>query len=144
MKRFLLVITLVAATFTTPALAADVGVSISLGHPNFYGQIDIGDFPAPPVILPRPIIIERGVSVDRPPVYLRVPDKHRRNWKRYCRKYNACGEPVVFVRDDWYRREYVPRYQERHRGHRAGRRDDRREERGDRREESRYRGHDRR
>jgi hypothetical protein len=26
-------------------------------------------------------------------------------------EYNACGRPVYFVRDDWYQREYVPRYQ---------------------------------
>lgn len=144
MNRFLLAAALVAATFTPPALAADVGVSISLGHPNFYGRLDLGDFPPPQVIIPRPIIIERGVHVDRPPVYLRVPKNHRKNWKKYCRKYNACGEQVIFVRDDWYRREYVPRYQERHRDRRDGHRDDRRDDRKDRRDDRRDRDHSRR
>lgn len=128
MKKFLMAVALAAAAFASPALAADVGVSISLGHPGFFGQIDIGDFPAPQVIHPRPIIIERGVSIDRPPVYLRVPHKHRKNWKKYCRKYGACGEQVIFVRDDWYTREYVPRYQERHRERRDHRHDERRGE----------------
>lgn len=145
MKDFLIAAALLVATITTPALAADVGVSISLGHPGFYGRLDLGDFPPPQVILPRPIIIERGVPVDRPPVYLRVPKKHRVNWRRYCRQYDACGERVIFVRDDWYRREYVPRYQERHRERRDDRHDERRHDErrdhdGDRRDRDHGRG----
>jgi hypothetical protein len=34
-------------------------------------------------------------------VYLRVPPGHRRNWSRFCGRYDACGRPVLFVRDDW-------------------------------------------
>jgi hypothetical protein len=32
------------------------------------------------------------------------------NWRKHCRKYNACGVPVYFVRHDWYERNvrYVP------------------------------------
>jgi len=117
MKRFLIAAAVAAAAaFTTPALAADVGVSVSIGQPGFYGRIDIGDYPYPPprVIYPQPRVIER-VVVEREPIYLRVPPGHRNNWARYCHQYNACGEPVYFVRDDWYHREYVPIYQERHR-----------------------------
>ena len=44
MKRFLSAAAL--AAMTLPALAADVGVSISIGQPGFYGHIDIGDFPS--------------------------------------------------------------------------------------------------
>lgn len=130
MKHFLLASALAAATFASPALAADVGVSISIGQPGFYGQIEIGDFYPPPRVLYRqPIIVER-VQVVRPPIYLRVPPGHAKNWKKHCRKYNACGERVFFVRDDWYEREYVPRYQEKHGGrgddhHDEGRRDGR-------------------
>jgi hypothetical protein len=128
MKRFLIVVAVVAAAFTTPVFAADVGVSLSIGQPGFYGQLDIGDFPQPQVIYPQPIIIER-VRVDRPPVYLRVPPGHAKHWGKHCREYNACGERVFFVHDDWYNREYVPRYQERHRDsredhHDKGRNDD--------------------
>ena len=127
MKRFLLAIAVVAAAVTTPALAADVGVSVSIGQPGFYGRIDIGDYPQPRVLYRQPIIVER-VQVVRPPVYLRVPPGHAKNWKKHCREYNACGERVFFVHDDWYEREYVPRYQEKHRdrgdGHRDNDRDD--------------------
>ena len=114
MKRFLIAVAITAATVSTPALAADVGVSVSIGQPGFYGHIDIGDYPQPRVLYRQPIIVER-VRVESPPVYLRVPPGHAKNWKKHCREYNACGERVFFVRDDWYEREYVPRYQEKHR-----------------------------
>ena len=130
MKRFLIAVTLGFVVVTSSALAADVGVSISVGQPGFYGRLDLGDFPAPQVIIPRPVIIERGVPIDRPPVYLRVPKQHRKNWRTYCRQYDACGERVIFVRDDWYRRKYVPLYQERHREYRDERREDDRGEHG--------------
>ena len=130
----------VAAAFTTPAFAADVGVSLSIGQPGFYGQLDIGDYPQPQVIYREPMVIER-VRVERPPIYLRVPPRHARHWRQYCRQYNACGERVFFVQDNWYNREYAPRYQERHRD----RRDDRRGHyRNNRRDHDRGRDHDRR
>ena len=130
MKRFLIAAAIAAATVTTPALAADVGVSLSIGQPGFYGRIDIGDYPQPQVIYRQPVIVER-VPMERPPVYLRVPPGHAKDWRKHCSKYNACGERVFFVQDEWYEREYVPRYQEKHRGrggddrHDGGRNDDR-------------------
>lgn len=114
MKLFLLVATLAAASVTTTALAADVGVSVSIGQPGFYGRIDIGNYPPPMVIYPQPMIVERRV-VDRPPIYLRVPPGHAKHWSRHCREYNACGERVLFIQDNWYQREYVPRYQQQNR-----------------------------
>ncbi len=114
MKRFLLSAVIAAATLTVPALATDVGVSVSIGQPGFYGQIDIGDFPQPRVLYAQPMIVERGGMMNRPPVYLRVPPGHAKNWRKHCHEYRACGERVLFVRDDWYEREYIPRYQERH------------------------------
>lgn len=125
MKRFLIAAALAAATVTIPALAADVGVSISIGQPGFYGQIDIGGYPPPRVIYRQPMIVER-VPMDRPPIYLRVPPGHAKHWSKNCHKYNACGERVYFVQDSWYNREYVPRYQEQHRDRRDERGDDRR------------------
>lgn len=122
MKNFLIAAAVAAVTITTPAHAADVGVSISIGQPEFYGQIDIGDYPQPRVIYRRPMMIERGL-MNRQPIYLRVPPGHAKNWRKHCREYNACDEPVFFVQDNWYNREYVPRYQERHGGRRDGGRD---------------------
>ena len=45
------------------------------------------------------------------PIYLRVPPGHEKKWNKHCASYNACGRPVYFVRDDWYRNTYVPQYQ---------------------------------
>jgi len=125
MKRFLIAAVLAAATVTTPALAADVGVSISIGDPGFYGRLDIGDYPPPQVIYRQPRVIQR-VAMDRPPIYLRVPPGHAKHWSKNCRKYNACGERVYFVKDSWYNREYAPRYREQQRDRRDERRDDNR------------------
>ena len=114
MKRFLLSAAMAAATFTTPILAADVGVSVTVGQPGFYGRIDIGDFPQPRLIYREAMIIERGVPMHRPPLYLRVPPGHAKHWKKHCHEYGACGERVFFVQGDWYEREYVPHYQQKH------------------------------
>ena len=43
MKRFLCA--MAVATVAAPALATDVGVSVSVGQPGFYGRIDIGSLP---------------------------------------------------------------------------------------------------
>lgn len=147
MKKFLILIALTSASFMDAAQATDVGVSVSIGQPGFYGQIDIGGYPQPRVIYAQPRVIER-VYVDRPPIYLRVPPGHAKHWDRHCREYNACGERVYFVRDDWYNREYIPRYQENHRDYHDGYRDDHRDDhdrRGgygdDRRDDHRGNGH---
>jgi hypothetical protein len=119
MKHLLFAAALAAAT--VPALAADVGVSISIGQPGFYGQIDIGGYPPPQIIYREPRVIQR-VAVNRAPIYLNVPPGHAKNWRKHCSAYNACGERVYFVQNSWYDRQYVPQYQKQHRG-----RDDRRD-----------------
>ena len=131
MKPTVLVLALVAATstaFTTaPALAADVGVSVSVGQPGFYGRIDIGGFPQPRVIYPQPVVIQPvPVAVVPQPFYLRVPPGHAKNWRKHCQKYDACNQPVYFVREDWYNNVYVPGYQAKHqgKGHGKGHKDD--------------------
>ena len=143
MKALILATALLAA----PAFAADVGVSISVGQPGFYGRIDIGNnYPQPVLVSPRPVVIERGYD-DRPPIYLNVPPGHMRNWRKHCQRYNACGERVYFVRNDWYERQYAPHYREHHPEYRGDRRDDRRDgprdDRHDRRDQD-NRDHDNR
>ena len=113
MKRILIAATFAIATFQAPAFAADVGVSISVGDPNFYGRIDIGGYPPPRVIHAQPVVVE-SVVVRPEPVYLRVPPGHSSNWNKHCSEYGACGQRVYFVQDEWYSHEYAPRYQERH------------------------------
>ena len=125
MQRSLFAIVLAAtsAAGTLPVLAAEVGVSVSIGQPGFYGHVDIGGYPPPQLIYRQPVLVER-VPVARPPIYLNVPPGQAKHWRRYCGAYGACGERVYFVRNSWYEREYVPRYQE----YQQDRRDDRHDE----------------
>ena len=75
--------------------AADVGVSISVGQPGFYGRIDLGDAPRPRIYYPR-------------------------RWKDHCHEYQACGQRVYFVNDNWYNTVYVPHHRERGGRHDGG------------------------
>ena len=136
MKQLLVAVALIITA--TPLFAADVNVSLSVGQPGFYGRIDMGDYPQPRVLYRQPRMVER-VEMDRPPIYMRVPPGHAQNWRRHCREYNACGERVYFVQDNWYRHEYMPRYRDRHQDYR----DDDRNNRHDRRNDDRGRGRNR-
>jgi hypothetical protein len=124
MKRLLVAAAVVATGFCSPLMAADVGVSVSIGQPGFYGRLDIGGYPQPQVIYSQPRVIQQGYE-RREPIYMRVPPGQAKNWKKHCQKYNACNEKVYFVQDNWYNHEYAPRYQEQHRNQRNDRRDER-------------------
>jgi len=108
----LLVFAVLLAAASVSSHASDVGVSVSIGQPGFYGQLDVGGYPPPRVIYRQP-----RVSYDSPPLYLRVPPGHAKNWGKHCGAYNACNQRVYFVKDDWYSKQYVPRYQQRSSGH---------------------------
>ena len=86
---------------------AQTSVSIGINQPGVYGRINIGNVPPPALILPQPVIIQRpAVVYERSPIYLYVPPTHQQNWRQYCGRYNACGQPVYFVRDEWVRERY--------------------------------------
>ncbi|WP_298831828.1 hypothetical protein [uncultured Piscinibacter sp.] len=108
---------LLALAAVLPAHAADVdvGVSISVGQPGFYGRIDIGHVPQPVLVYPQPVIIQPApVAVVRQPIYLHVPPGHAKDWERHCYRYAACNQPVYFVQDRWYQEVYVPQYRQRY------------------------------
>lgn len=109
MKHFLLVLALSAASLSSVA-GTNVGVSVSVNQPGLYGRIDIGNVPTPPVLVyPQPVVIQQpAVVVQRAPIYLHVPPGHSKNWRKHCGEYNACGQPVYFVHEDWYQQKYVP------------------------------------
>jgi hypothetical protein len=129
MKKMLFVI--VTIFIAVSAQAADVGVSVTIGQPGFYGHIDVGNFPKPELVFPRPVVIAPvPVSVaPPPPVYMHVPPGHEKNWKKYCHKYKACDRPVYFVRNQWYDNVYVPEYKARH-ARKGGKHGDDRGQRG--------------
>ena len=101
---------LCTVSLSSAALAADVGVSVNISQPGFYGRVDIGRAPQPVLIYPQPVVIEHRGPVMREPIYLRVPPGHEKHWDKHCGRYNACGQPVYFVQDRWYRDVYAPRY----------------------------------
>jgi hypothetical protein len=125
--------TLLAAAL--PAQATDVGVSVQISQPGVYGRIDIGRFPQPTVVVQQPVIVARPVVVAQPePVYMWVPPGHRKNWRKHCGRYNACGVPVYFVQQQWYQQHVMTGHDDRHgergdrgrghgRGHGHGHRD---------------------
>ena len=108
MKKILL---LLGALALAPAFAqTSVGVSVGIYQPGVYGRIDIGNFPQPRVVYPEPVVIlPSPVAVYQRPVYLYVPPGHQKNWGKYCGRYNACGQPVYFVQEEWVRERYEER-----------------------------------
>jgi len=103
----LIVVLLVQGISSAYAGNVNVGVSVSGEiQPGVYGRIDIGNAPPPPVVYAQPIIIARPVRpVPVAPLYLNVPPGHAKKWNKHCHKYNACGQPVYFVRSGEYERD---------------------------------------
>ena len=134
MKRILLAAALGAAS--TVAMA-DVGVSINVGQPGFYGQIDLGNAPPPAVVYQQPVVVQQDPQyVGQPPIYLHVQPGYERHWRRHCAQYNACGRQVYFVQHSWYNYVYVPQYHNHpeyygHGGPGPDRHDDRRDDHHD-------------
>jgi hypothetical protein len=97
-----------ATCVSAPALAeTNVGVSIGINQPGVYGRIDIGNYPQPAVVYAQPVIIAPSrVATYQRPIYLYVPPGHQKHWAKHCGQYNACGQPVYFVQENWVREHY--------------------------------------
>ena len=129
-KKLMAAAAALCAVVASPAALAgvDVGVSVQVSQPGVYGRIDIGRFPQPQVVVQQPVIIAappRAVVVQPQPVYMWVPPGHQKKWSKHCYRYNACGVPVYFVADSWYRQHVSQepgRYDDRRgQGHGRGR-----------------------
>jgi hypothetical protein len=78
----------------------------SLIQPGFYGRVDIENGPPPPVVYTQPVLItSSSASSPAVPIYLHVPPSHAKDWRKYCHTYNACNQPVYFVRSGEYVRD---------------------------------------
>ena len=107
MKRLLFAAALAATT--VPALANDVGVSISIGQPSIYGRIDLGGYPQPQIIDPQPRVMFRA-AMSRPPTYMHVPPALRKTGARTAVLTTPVENGSIF-QNNWYERNYVSRYQ---------------------------------
>lgn len=135
----------VAAQAAQPIINLNVGGELA---PGVYGQVQFGNAPPPPVVYAQPrVIVREPRGQELEPMYLHVPPRHSKNWRRYCREYEACGRQVYFVRSE----EYEPGYRkgrgrghdredEGNRGEGRGGRGDRHEGRGDHGDRGEHRG----
>ncbi len=141
MKKIIALL-LAASAIGQVAAETRVGVSIGINQPGVYGRIDIGDLPRPALVYAQPVIIAPPpIIYERRPIYLYVPTVHQHDWRRYCGRYNACGQPVYFVQDQWVRERYEREHPGWDRGRKRGKdkwRDDRHDRDDDR---GRGRGH---
>ena len=120
MIKKLLVLALASGSLAPVFAQTNVGVSIGINQPGVYGRVDIGNYPQPRFVYPQlVVIIQQPVSIQQQPIYLYVPPGHQKNWAKHCGRYNACGQPVYFVREDWVRERY-----EDNRNHEGDRDDD--------------------
>ena len=133
MKK-IIALALAAGAIGSAVAQPSVGVSIGINQPGVYGRINIGDVPRPALILQQPVLSAAPrVAVRREPVYLYVPPAHQQNWRRYCGRYEACGQPVYFVRDQWVRERYERDHPGWNRGkHRGGDKHDKHDKHDDR------------
>ena len=123
----------VTSLAATPYANATVEGALS---PGVYGRIEIGNAPPPPLIYAQPLIIQRvPINVQQQPLYLHVPPGHAKKWSKHCARYNACGQPVYFVRvqgdEDYERGKYKDYHQGKDKDKDKGNRKGRDKDRGD-------------
>ena len=111
-KQWLLAMCVGVGVGAAGAVQAAPNVNVSIDGrmaPGVYGRIEIGNAPPPVLVYPQPVVIYQPVRpVQAAPIYLNVPPGHAKNWSKHCRHYNACGQPVYFVRTA----EYEPGYRD--------------------------------
>lgn len=98
--------------FSIPLLANSAGISVSIGQPGFYGQINLGNhYPNPQLVYPNPVTVTPSAIGSPPqPIYLHVPPGHAKKWSKHCYRYNACSQPTYFVQEKWYNDVYRTQY----------------------------------
>ena len=97
---------LLAISVSLPSHAGvHVNVNVGIGTPGYYGVLPIQG--VTPSLWNANPIVAIGAALAGAPIYLTVPDNHRRHWRRYCAEYGACGVPAVyFVKRSWYNKHY--------------------------------------
>lgn len=109
LKRLRKTIGIAALGICAAQLAVAADISIGINQPGIYGRVTIGEpIPQQAWVYQQPVVIApMQYNVQRQPIYLYVPAAHSSNWGRYCSRYNACAQPVVFVQDRWVRERHA-------------------------------------
>ena len=106
MRNLRLAISILLLVQLSPAHAADADIRVIVSsevRPGVYGRVEIGSAPPPPLVYAVPMVVVRQPRpVPVQPIYLHVPPGHAKDWSKHCRKYNACGVPVYFVKSEEY------------------------------------------
>lgn len=89
-------------------------VNISIGDSGYWGAIPMMNGLRPDVWNTTPIVAIGAAIAGASILYLNVPEAQRRDWRHYCSRYDACGRPVRFVKNNWYRDHYAPEYRRQH------------------------------
>jgi hypothetical protein len=77
--------------------------------PGVYGRVEVTGKQNPPLVYEQAMFIEAPATAGRvEPVYLHVPPEHAKNWKKHCAQYQACRQPVYFVKSAEYEPGYEP------------------------------------
>ena len=122
------------ALSSAPVRAGDLAINVNIAGevaPGVYGQVNLGNAPAPRLVYAQPVVIAPApVAVPVEPLYLHVPPGHAKHWRHHCQEYHACNRPVYFVWSREYEPDYQPEYREHEHGHGHDRDDDGDHERG--------------
>jgi hypothetical protein len=98
----------------TLAVAGTAASAAGFDESAYFGRIDPAQAPRIEVTRTRALQANAGAVVSlkagaaASPVYLHVRPEEERRWAAYCAAYAACGVPVLFVKESWYREVYLP------------------------------------
>jgi hypothetical protein len=110
--RLALLALLAPAALAAPpdiAQSGDGALAVAVRQPGDYGRIDSG-IETPPVVYTQPLQIDdSGDPTPHAPVFLYVPPTQTGHWGRYCGRYAACDQPVLFVQHRWVSERYARR-----------------------------------
>jgi hypothetical protein len=112
--RKVAVATIVVVAGVQIAAADSIGsaraASSTTATPGVYGRLDVDSKQSPPLVYEQAMFIEAPETAGKvQPVYLHVPPEHAKNWKKHCAKYQACKQPVYFVKSAEYEPGYDPK-----------------------------------
>ncbi len=112
MNHLFLITAIITLGLPNLVAAGNYGLGVVIDDPAYYyGEVDVRAVPDPWLVYEQPVTIETtAATANVAPIYLYVPGDHHRRWFKHCHEYDACDIPVYFVKENWYKKVYVPAY----------------------------------